>query len=49
MLPSMLRDRTVIPRTTPRHAIVRYPGISNVVVTSDDRSHANLNQIVNRG
>src|SRR6266850_5557089 len=34
MLPTMLRERTTIPRTTPRLLTVRWPGSSKAVVTS---------------
>jgi hypothetical protein len=33
ILPIKLRERTVIPRTTPRCLMIRYPGRSLVVVT----------------
>src|SRR5712692_202591 len=33
MLPTMLRDRTTMPRTTPRFLTMRWPGSSNAVVT----------------
>src|SRR5262245_30624710 len=34
MLPTIERDRTTIPRTTPNDLTTRYPGSSNVVVVS---------------
>ena len=34
MLPTMLRERTTMPRTTPRFRMTRACGSSNVVVTS---------------
>src|SRR5690349_6445269 len=33
MVPTIERDRTTIPRTTPRFRLIRNPGSSNAVVT----------------